>query len=83
MMAEGEREEVLIPLANVPLTRGGRLGFQVENVLAAAAAAEALGVPHEAVRAALEGFRQRHGAGPGPVQRRGVRRRDLDPRLRP
>jgi UDP-N-acetylmuramyl tripeptide synthase len=56
MLAEGEREEVLIPLANVPLTRGGRLGFQVENVLAAAAAAEALRVPHEAVRAALEAF---------------------------
>jgi cyanophycin synthetase len=54
--AEGEREEVLIPLARVPLTYGGRVDFQVENLLAAAAAAWALGIPTEAVRRALSIF---------------------------
>jgi cyanophycin synthetase len=56
MLAEGGREEVLVPLAQVPLTHQGRVAFQVENVLAAAAAAWSLGVPPEAVRAGLESF---------------------------
>jgi len=56
VLAEGEQEQVLIPLEHVPLTRGGRIGFQVENVLAAAAAAAGLGVPLDTVRAALEAF---------------------------
>jgi len=56
VLAAGDREEVLIDLARVPLTHAGRVGFQVENVLAASAAADALGVPHETIRAALEGF---------------------------
>src|SRR5262249_53368440 len=38
-------------------THGGGVAFQVENVLAAAAAAWALGLPLEAVRAGLESFR--------------------------
>ncbi len=41
-----------IPLAEVPLTRGGRIGFQVENTLAAVAAAWGCGVPFDAVRSA-------------------------------
>jgi cyanophycin synthetase len=57
VLAEGGREEVLLPLARVPLTHGGGVAFQVENALAAAAAAWALGVPLEAVRAGLESFR--------------------------
>ncbi|MCI0455797.1 MAG: cyanophycin synthetase [Gemmataceae bacterium] len=57
VLAEGGREEVLLPLARVPLTHGGGVAFQVENVLAAAAAAWALGLPLEAVRAGLESFR--------------------------
>jgi cyanophycin synthetase len=56
VLAAGDRERVLTGLAGVPLTHGGRIGFQVENVLAAAAAAEALGVPDEATCAALESF---------------------------
>jgi cyanophycin synthetase len=54
--AQGEREEVLTALARVPLTHGGRVAFQVENVLAAVAAAWALGIPAEAVRAGLDSF---------------------------
>ena len=43
--AEGESERTLMQLAEVPLTHGGRIGFQVENTLAAVAAAWALGTP--------------------------------------
>jgi cyanophycin synthetase len=56
VLAEGAAEEPLITLGQVPLTRGGRLGFQVENTLAAAAAGWALGLPREAIRAGLESF---------------------------
>ncbi len=45
-----------IPLAEVPLTRGGRIGFQVENALAAVAAAWGCGVTFDAVRAGLASF---------------------------
>jgi cyanophycin synthetase len=56
VLAQGGREEVLLPLAGIPLTHGGRVPFQVENALAAAAAAWALGEPLDAVRAGLASF---------------------------
>lgn len=56
VLAEGQREEVLTSLERVPLTHGGRIGFQVENVLAACAAVWSLDVPLEAVRAGLSSF---------------------------
>jgi cyanophycin synthetase len=56
VLAEGEREEVLAPLENVPLTHGGRAPFQVENVLAACAAIWSLGLPLDALRAGLASF---------------------------
>jgi cyanophycin synthetase len=56
VLAEGEHETVLIPLAQVPLTLGGRIDFQVENVLAAGAAAWALGIRREAIVDVLEVF---------------------------
>ncbi len=56
VLAEGDREEPLVPLVRVPMTHGGRAGFQVENALAGSAAAYALGVPPETIRAALECF---------------------------
>jgi cyanophycin synthetase len=56
-LAEGSREEALAPLADVPLTHGGKVAFQVENVLAAAAAGWALGLPPDTVRAGLGSFR--------------------------
>ena len=43
-------------LERVPLTHGGRIGFQVENALAAAGAAWALGIPCEVIMAGLETF---------------------------
>ncbi len=54
--AEGAMETPIVALANAPLTHGGRIGFQVENTLAAAAAAWGLGVSRESIRAGLESF---------------------------
>jgi cyanophycin synthetase len=54
--AEGTFETRVAHLAQVPLTQNGRIGFQVENVLAATAAAWAVGVPDEAIRIALASF---------------------------
>jgi cyanophycin synthetase len=48
--------EVRIGLAGVPLTRGGTLHFQVENVLAAVGAAWALGIDWDTVRRGLANF---------------------------
>ena len=56
VLAEGPREEVLLASSDVPLTYGGRVAFQVENALAAAAACWGLGVPPEAIRAGLASF---------------------------
>ncbi len=56
VLAEGEQEIPLVPLEHVPLTHGGLVGFQVENALAAAAAAWSLGVPCEVIRVGLETF---------------------------
>jgi cyanophycin synthetase len=54
-----------VPLAEVPLTRGGRIGFQVENALAAVAAAWGCGVPFDAVRAGLASFVNDAAGAPG------------------
>lgn len=56
VVAEGQQEFPLLALERVPLTHGGRVGFQVENVLAAAAAAWFLGIPCEVIRTGLETF---------------------------
>jgi cyanophycin synthetase len=56
VLAEGANEIELLSLVKVPLTQGGRVGFHVENVLAAAAAAWALGLPLDTIRAGLESF---------------------------
>lgn len=50
-----ERIDVL-PLADIPLTRRGRLAFQRANVLAAVAAWEGLKLPVEAMQTALREF---------------------------
>jgi len=53
--AEGAWRE-RVPLADVPLTRGGRIGFQVENAMAAVAAAWAVGLPWDTIRSGLASF---------------------------
>jgi cyanophycin synthetase len=56
VLAEGAQETQLMSLTAVPLTHGGRVGFNIENSLAAAAAAWAVGVPLELIRAGLATF---------------------------
>ncbi|MGH6648953.1 cyanophycin synthetase [Aquabacterium sp.] len=45
-----------IPLRDVPITRHGTIGFQVENVLAAVAAAWGVGLDWDAIRSGLASF---------------------------
>ena len=45
-----------VPLREVPLTRGGTISFQVENTLAAVAAAWGCGLHFDAVRSGLASF---------------------------
>ena len=53
--AEGSWRES-IHLRDVPITRNGRIGFQVENVMAAVAAAWGAGLPWQTIRRGLSGF---------------------------
>ncbi|MBS0208984.1 MAG: cyanophycin synthetase [Planctomycetes bacterium] len=63
--AEGDREEVILSLDRVPLTLGGRVGFQVENALATVGAAWGLGLSRETIRLGLETFSGDMGQVPG------------------
>ncbi len=56
LIAEQGAQQWRLALSGVPITLGGRIGFQVENVLAAVAAAWALGLDWELVRTALASF---------------------------
>ena len=57
VVAAGTGRTPLLPLANVPITYGGRATHMVENALAAAASALALGLPPAAIAAGLATFR--------------------------
>ncbi len=48
--------QVRIPFSQIPLTEDGRVPFQVDNTLAAVAAAWAVGVPWDAIARGLETF---------------------------
>lgn len=50
------RKKHRIPLANVPLTRNGTIGFQIENAMAAAATGWALGYSWEVIERAMANF---------------------------
>ena len=56
ILAEGNRETELAPLASIPLTYHGRVAFQVENVLAAVAAAWSREISLDVIRTALATF---------------------------
>ncbi len=62
--AEGS-EEQRFPLARIPLTRDGAIGFQVENAMAATAAAWALGLDWDIIRAGLATFVNDAATAPG------------------
>ncbi|ODS70902.1 MAG: cyanophycin synthetase [Acidovorax sp. SCN 68-22] len=53
--AEGSWREA-IHLRDVPITRNGKIGFQVENVMASVAAAWGAGLSWETIRRGLSGF---------------------------
>jgi cyanophycin synthetase len=55
-VAVGHQEWRVAPLERVPLTQGGRIGFQIDNALASVAAVWFLGVPLEVIRGKLDGF---------------------------
>jgi cyanophycin synthetase len=63
--AEGGAPVQRIPLDDVPLTRKGTIGFQVENAMAAVAAAWALNLDWGAVRTALKSFSSDADTAPG------------------
>ncbi len=56
VLIEGAAETILTTLDRVPLTHGGRIGFQVENTLCAVAAAWCLGLPLDLLRGGVETF---------------------------
>lgn len=62
--AEGEQRHML-PLDQVPFTQGGRIGFQVENAMAAVGAAWGMGVPWDTIRQGLASFQSDAGSVPG------------------
>ena len=59
------RKKYRIPLAQVPLTRNGTIGFQVENVMAAVATAWSLGYAWSSIEQALAGFISDSATAPG------------------
>ncbi|MBO4119897.1 cyanophycin synthetase [Cupriavidus gilardii] len=56
VLATGNSEMPLADVTAIPLTYAGRVGFQIENVLAAVATAWALGISHELIRAGVMTF---------------------------
>ena len=56
VIAIGRDERRVARIADLPLTHGGRIGFQVDNLLAATAAGYALGMSIDAIRTGIESF---------------------------
>jgi cyanophycin synthetase len=56
LVATEGKQEHRIALAQVPITRNGSIGFQVENVMAALATAWGVGIAWDAIRAGLATF---------------------------
>lgn len=64
-LSDGQSTTPLIAAADVPLTLGGAARYNIENALAAALAARALGLPDAAIRATLATFRSDPRDNPG------------------
>lgn len=64
VLAEGSTEW-RYAMADIPLTRGGAIGFQVDNAMAAAAAAWALGMSETDIRSGLASFVNDAATAPG------------------
>ncbi|MDP3809557.1 MAG: cyanophycin synthetase [Hydrogenophaga sp.] len=61
---QGERRHE-VALADIPMTLNGRIGFQVENAMAALAAAWGLGIPWARIRKGLATFQSDAASVPG------------------
>ena len=61
--------QVRIPFSQIPLTDNGTIPFQIDNAMAAVAAAWAVGVPWDAIAAGLESFRADAQTVPGRFNR--------------
>jgi cyanophycin synthetase len=61
---EGKSEQ-RIPLADVPITKNGAIGFQVDNVMASIAAAWGAGIDWDSIRAGLASFDNDSANAPG------------------
>lgn len=55
-LCDGREEEPLVSVADLPSTHGGRVQFQIENILAATAAGWHLGLSPQTIRQALMAF---------------------------
>lgn len=64
-LSDGRDALPLIVASEVPLTLGGAARYNIENALAAALAARALGVPDGAIRSVLASFRSDPADNPG------------------
>ncbi|MBI3727679.1 MAG: cyanophycin synthetase [Burkholderiales bacterium] len=62
--AEGKTRHS-VPLADIPITRNGSIGFQVENVMASVAAAWAVNTDWDSIRAGLKSFANEADNAPG------------------
>ena len=65
IVAAQKDREFRIPLAQIPLTRNGTISFQVENAMASIAAAWALGIDPETIRAGVATFVNDAATAPG------------------
>jgi cyanophycin synthetase len=71
----GSRARRLVPAAELPVTFGGLSRYNIANALAAAAAADAMGLPPATIRDGLRSFAQDAAANPGRMnlfERNGV-----------
>jgi cyanophycin synthetase len=64
-IARGRQVTPVARVDQLPLTVGGRVGFQVDNLLASVAAAHWLGIPVEAIRAGVKSFTSDVASAPG------------------
>jgi cyanophycin synthetase len=64
-IARGKQVTPVARVDQLPLTVGGRVGFQVDNLLASVAAAHWLGVPVDAIRLGVKSFTSDIASAPG------------------
>jgi cyanophycin synthetase len=64
-LSDGHSETALVAARDVPLTLDGAARYNIENALAAALAARALGIPDAAIRQVLQSFRSDARDNPG------------------